>query len=70
MCYSKFVVLHFTMFGASMDGQLEFYDTADMTLMNAVEHSCTTDLEWDPTGRYVVTTVSFWNQKVIYFSLS
>ena len=46
-----------------MDGQLEFYDTYDMTLMNAVEHSAATDLEWDPTGRYVVTSVSFWNQK-------
>ena len=50
-----------------MDGQLEFYDTADMTLMNAVEHSSTLDLEWDPTGRYLVSTVSVWNQKVRYY---
>ena len=48
----------------SMDGHLEFYDTNDMTMMNTVDHSSATDLEWDPTGRYVVTSVSFWNQKV------
>jgi len=47
-----------------MEGQLEFYDTADMTLMNSVEHTQATDLKWDPTGRFVVTSVSAWNQKV------
>ena len=47
-----------------MEGQLEFYDTSDMTLMNSVEHTQATDLKWDPTGRYVVTSVSAWNQKV------
>lgn len=46
-----------------MDGQLEFYDTNDMSLMNAAEHTSATDLQWDPTGRYVVTSVSCWNQK-------
>ena len=50
----------------SMDGQLEFYDTdsSDFTLMASPEHSMATDLEWDPTGRYVVTSVSYWSQKV------
>ena len=47
-----------------MDGQLEFWDTFDMTLMNSQEHSMATDLEWDPTGRYAVTSVSYWSQKV------
>ena len=52
----------------SMDGQLEFYDTdsSDFTLMASSEHSMATDLEWDPTGRYVVTSVSYWSQKVRY----
>ena len=51
-----------------MDGQLEFYDTdsSDFTLMASSEHSMATDLEWDPTGRYVVTSVSYWSQKVMY----
>ena len=51
-----------------MDGQLEFYDTGDMSLMNSVEHTMATDLKWDPTGRYVVTSVSAWNQKVWLWS--
>lgn len=47
-----------------MEGHLEFYDTNDMSMMNSMDHANATDLEWDPTGRYVVTSVSFWNQKV------
>jgi len=52
-----------------MDGQLEFYDTdsSDFTLMASPEHSMATDLEWDPTGRYVVTSVSYWSQKVCIY---
>ena len=49
-----------------MDGQLEFWDTSDMTLMNNQDHSMATDLEWDPTGRYAVTSVSYWSQKVCW----
>lgn len=56
---SSYVVLSFY----SMDGQLEFWDINDMTQMNAAEHSQATDLVWDPTGRYVVTSISAWNQK-------
>ncbi len=52
-----------------MDGQLEFWDVGDtedsVTLMNRQEHTMATDLEWDPTGRYVVTSISFWSQKVL-----
>ena len=53
----------------SMDGQLEFYDTesSDFTLMASSEHSMATDLEWDPTGRHVVTSVSYWSQKVLNY---
>ena len=47
-----------------MDGQLEFYDTSEMTLITNAEHSQATDLEWDPSGRYIVTSVSYWTQKV------
>ena len=48
----------------SLEGQLEFWNTGDMTLMNTAEHTMATDQEWDPTGRYVVITVSYWSQKV------
>lgn len=47
-----------------MNNMLEFIDTADMTSMNSVEHTGVTDVEWDPTGRYVTSAVSYWTQKV------
>ena len=48
----------------SMNGVLEFVDTADMTVMMQAEHFMATDVEWDPTGRYVATSVSWWGHKV------
>ena len=48
----------------SMNGVLEFIDTADFTVMNTGEHFMCTDIEWDPTGRYVMTGVSWWGHKV------
>jgi translation initiation factor 3 subunit B len=47
-----------------MNGILEFVDTADMTVMMQAEHFMATDVEWDPTGRYVATIVSWWGHKV------
>lgn len=32
--------------------------------MNSVEHFMATDVEWDPTGRYVASSVSWWAHKV------
>ena len=51
-------------FSHRMSNQLEFIDTADMTTMNSVEHAGVASVEWDPTGRYVVSAVSYWTQKV------
>ena len=48
----------------SMSGILEFVDTSDMTVMAQTEHFMATDVEWDPTGRYVATAVSWWGHKV------
>ena len=36
-----------------MNGVLEFIDTSDFTTMGLGEHFMCTDVEWDPTGRYV-----------------
>lgn len=48
----------------SMNGALAFVDTSDCTVMNIAEHYMASDVEWDPTGRYVVTSVSWWSHKV------
>lgn len=47
-----------------MTGVMEFIDTSDMTTMANVEHYMATDVEWDPTGRYFMSCVSFWAHKV------
>ncbi|KAM3959211.1 eukaryotic translation initiation factor 3 subunit b [Aphomia sociella] len=39
-------------------GALEFLDTNDFTIMNVSHHFQMSGIEWDPTGRYVVTGVS------------
>lgn len=49
---------------------LEFYDVGstvtsnDVIMLNKVEHEHMTDYEWDPTGRYFVSYVSYWNYRV------
>jgi eukaryotic translation initiation factor 3 subunit B len=47
-----------------MNHSLEFVDTSDFTITSSAEHFMATDVEWDPTGRYVVTGVSWWAHKV------
>ncbi len=47
-----------------MNGTMEFYDLNEVTLMNVGEHFTATDVEWDPSGRYISTSVSYWAQKV------
>jgi translation initiation factor 3 subunit B len=55
---------------------LDFYDVdyegekpednlaANVMLMNSEDHYGMTDIEWDPTGRYVVTSASSWTHQV------
>jgi len=45
-------------------GPLVFVDCSqekEITLLNVQEHQGMTDLEWDPTGRFVVSMVSSWD---------
>lgn len=58
--------------------ELEFFDldfegekpesdkdlTANLQLMNTAEHYAVTDIDWDPTGRYVATSASMWKHTV------
>lgn len=43
-----------------LSGNLSFVDCSDMTVVGEGEHFKCTDIEWDPTGRYVVTVLSNW----------
>jgi len=45
-------------------GSLEFVDTNEFLIMNSTDHFQMSDVEWDPTGRYVFTAVSYWKCKV------
>ncbi|KAK1262156.1 Eukaryotic translation initiation factor 3 subunit B [Acorus gramineus] len=40
------------------NGQLEFYNVDELETMSTNEHFMATDIEWDPTGRYVATSVT------------
>ncbi|PNW85513.1 hypothetical protein CHLRE_03g190100v5 [Chlamydomonas reinhardtii] len=42
----------------NFNGQLEFFNVDEMETMATAEHFMATDVEWDPTGRYVATVVS------------
>ncbi|KAK4874864.1 hypothetical protein RN001_014224 [Aquatica leii] len=50
--------------GSNGGGSLEFVDTHDFVIMNTTDHYQASDVEWDPTGRFVVTAVSVWKTKV------
>jgi len=40
------------------NGQLDFVDTSDWTTTVSTEHIMCTDVEWDPSGRFVITSVT------------
>jgi len=48
----------------NMNSTLEFIDTSDMSVMTSADHHLVSDVEWDPTGRYIATGVSYWVNKV------
>jgi len=49
----------------SLNGALEFYDVDDQTsLTTNLQHQLCSHVEWDPTGRYVVTYVANMKSKM------
>merc|ERR1712176_904948 len=48
----------------AFNGALEFWNVNDMEMMANGEHFMCTDVEWDPTGRYVATSVSAWRHQM------
>lgn len=47
----------------NLNGQLEFFNVDDMETMETAEHFLCTEVEWDPSGRYLATYVSYWKQQ-------
>ncbi|CAH0385647.1 unnamed protein product [Bemisia tabaci] len=45
-------------------GALEFVDTNDFASMNTTEHFNASEVEWDPTGRYIFSGVPQWKSKI------
>ncbi|KAL6784025.1 EIF3B [Auxenochlorella protothecoides x Auxenochlorella symbiontica] len=45
----------------TQNGLMEFWDTEDMSLLSAGEHYMATEVQWDPTGRYLTTVVNAQN---------
>jgi translation initiation factor 3 subunit B len=41
-----------------LNGQLEFFSADEMETLATTEHFMCTDVDWDPTGRFVATSVS------------
>ena len=43
---------------------MELYALDTQTTLCTFEHFMTTHVDWDPTGRYLTTSVSYWQQKM------
>mmetsp|Transcript_39693 Transcript_39693/g.112613 ORF Transcript_39693/g.112613 Transcript_39693/m.112613 type:complete len:705 (-) Transcript_39693:127-2241(-) len=46
----------------ALNGQLEFFNVDEFETMATGEHFMATDVEWDPTGRYIATSVTHVHQ--------
>jgi len=47
-----------------LGGALEFYNVDDMESMRSDAHHMATDLVWDPSGRFVATSTSYWRHQL------
>jgi translation initiation factor 3 subunit B len=48
----------------NLNGVLEFFNVKDMETMGTGEHMMCTNVDWDPSGRFVTTTVSSWHHQL------
>lgn len=48
----------------NLNGTLEFFDVNLLETMGTDEHYMASNVEWDPSGRYVASTVSFWRHQL------
>ena len=51
---------------SSSVGYLVFVDTSDLSILADVEHFVLSEVQWDPTGRYL-TAITMGNNKVPLF---
>eukprot|EP00026_Physarum_polycephalum_P004618 Phypoly_transcript_04640.p1 GENE.Phypoly_transcript_04640~~Phypoly_transcript_04640.p1 ORF type:complete len:690 (+),score=161.86 Phypoly_transcript_04640:38-2071(+) len=48
----------------NLNGALEFYNVNELESMGTDEHMMCTNVDWDPSGRFVTTTVSSWHHQL------
>lgn len=48
----------------NLNGYLEFFNVNDMESICTEEHATCTNVDWDPSGRYVATSVSHWRHQL------
>lgn len=49
------------------NGDLEFFDADEMQTLGKQEHYSASDLAWDNSGRFLITSSTTWNSQVRYF---
>ena len=57
----QFVVLAGT---RNLNGVLEFWNVHNLEMMASNEHYMSTDVQWDSSGRFVLTTASAWQHQI------
>jgi len=50
--------------GSTLNGSLEFYNVNDAETYSVQEHFSCTDLEWDPSGRFLCSWASYFRNKI------
>jgi len=48
----------------NLNGTFEFFNANELETMGTEEHFNASVVEWDPTGRYIATVVSYWRHQV------